>query len=221
MLNNLLEISDNPTITIIWAALSSQIAIIIYLVILLFSILVLFIVVISARSKEELEKDELEIRTTTDRAIPISSEKVEEKEEKAETKKSNKPRDSRFYMLTETDKRSEEIKSERYDRAESLAEICERFRDFCASKLKLYYEISDIRRFIAGMATSHVLIMQGMSGTGKTSLAYAFGEFLSNPSTIVPIQPMWKERTDIIGYYNEFTKKFNETLLLQKMYDAN
>ena len=158
---------------------------------------------------------------TTDRAIPISSEKVEEKDEKAETKKSNKPRDSRFYMLTETDKRSDEIKGERYDRAESLAEICERFRDFCASKLKLYYEISDIRRFIAGMATSHVLIMQGMSGTGKTSLAYAFGEFLSNPSTIVPIQPMWKERTDIIGYYNEFTKKFNETLLLQKMYEAN
>ena len=32
---------------------------------------------------------------------------------------------------------------------------------------------------------------------------------------------MWKERTDLIGYYNEFTKKFNETLLLEKMYEAN
>jgi hypothetical protein len=32
---------------------------------------------------------------------------------------------------------------------------------------------------------------------------------------------MWKERTDMIGYYNEFTGKFNETLLLQKMYEAN
>ena len=63
--------------------------------------------------------------------------------------------------------------------------------------------------------------MQGMSGTGKTSLAYAFGEFLQNQSTIVPIQPMWKERTDLIGYYNEFTKRFNETVLLQKMYEAN
>ena len=37
----------------------------------------------------------------------------------------------------------------------------------------------------------------------------------------VPIQPMWKERTDLIGYYNEFTKKFNETTLLQKLYEAN
>ena len=44
-----------------------------------------------------------------------------------------------------------------------------------------------------------------MSGTGKTSLAYAFGEFLDNKTVVVPIQPMWKERTDLVGYYNEFT----------------
>ena len=52
-------------------------------------------------------------------------------------------------------------------------------------------------------------------------MAYAFGEFLNNKATVVPIQPMWKERTDLIGYYNEFTKKFNETTLLYTMYDAN
>ena len=71
------------------------------------------------------------------------------------------------------------------------------------------------------MAVTHILIMQGMSGTGKTSLAYAFGEFMSNHSVIVPIQPMWKEKSDLVGYYNEFTKRFNETILLQKMYEAN
>jgi 5-methylcytosine-specific restriction endonuclease McrBC GTP-binding regulatory subunit McrB len=71
------------------------------------------------------------------------------------------------------------------------------------------------------MAVTKILILQGMSGTGKTSLAYAFGEFLDNKSTVVPVQPMWKERTDLVGYYNEFTKRFNETTLLQKMYEAN
>ena len=60
-----------------------------------------------------------------------------------------------------------------------------------------------------------------MSGTGKTSLAYAFGRFLSNEALIVPVQPMWKERSDLIGYYNEFTRKFNETPFLEKMYEAN
>ena len=64
------------------------------------------------------------------------------------------------------------------------------------------------------------MILQGMSGTGKTSLAYAMGQFLQNDSVVVPVQPMWKERSDMIGYFNEFTKRFNETTLLRKMYEA-
>ena len=103
----------------------------------------------------------------------------------------------------------------------TFKDLCKNFRDFAAGNLKLYYEVRDIRKFIAGMAVSHIIILQGMSGTGKTSLAYAFGEYLGNPSTIIPVQPMWKERTDLIGYYNEFTKRFNETDLLKKMYEAN
>ena len=108
-----------------------------------------------------------------------------------------------------------------YDEGMSLQVICDDFRNYAASRLKLYYGKEDIRRFVAGMAVSHILILQGMSGTGKTSLAYAFGEFLGNPSTVVPVQPMWKERTDLVGYYNEFTGRFNETDLLKKMYEAN
>jgi len=60
-----------------------------------------------------------------------------------------------------------------------------------------------------------------MSGTGKTSIALAFGKFLNNSSTVVPVQPMWKERSDLLGYYNEFTGKFNETTILKKLYEAN
>ena len=105
-------------------------------------------------------------------------------------------------------------------RSMPLPEICEGFRNYAAGKLGLYYDIADIRRFIAGMGISKLVILQGMSGTGKTSLAYAAGEYFGNPSTIVPIQPMWKERSDILGYFNEFTKRFNETTLLCKLYEA-
>ena len=129
--------------------------------------------------------------------------------------------ESRFYMLSELDKASKEYVPPVYDDSITLEELCHRFRHFAAGKLHLYYDIADIRRFIAGLAVTHIVIMQGMSGTGKTSLAYAFGEFMQNQSVVVPIQPMWKERTDMIGYYNEFTKRFNETVLLRKMYEAN
>ena len=127
----------------------------------------------------------------------------------------------RFCMLTRIDENRNRYGHDVYNRTVTLEKFCEDFRNYAASKLKLYYDIDDIRRFIAGMAVSKILILQGMSGTGKTSLAHAFGEFVDNRSTVIPVQPMWKERTDLIGYYNEFTKRFNETLLLEKMYEAN
>ena len=127
----------------------------------------------------------------------------------------------RFCMLCEIDKNKDSYKRKNYDKNITLEEMCTNFRDYAASRLRLYYSMADIRKFVAGMTVSHILILQGMSGTGKTSLAHAFGSFIDNSSTIVPVQPMWKERSDLIGYYNEFTKKFNETLLLEKMYEAN
>ena len=128
---------------------------------------------------------------------------------------------SRFYTLSSIDANKAKYQKGGHNEKISLREFCEDFRNFAGSKLKLYYSIDDIRRFIAGMAVSKIVILQGMSGTGKTSLAFAMGEFLSNPSSVIPVQPMWKERTDLVGYYNEFTKRFNETTLLQKMYEAN
>ena len=127
----------------------------------------------------------------------------------------------RFCMLSEIENKKESYRRGGYDENVTLEGFCESLRNYAASNLRLYYDISDIRRFIAGMAVSHIIILQGMSGTGKTSLAHAFGSFIDNSSTIIPVQPMWKERTDLVGYYNEFTKKFNETLLLEKMYEAN
>ena len=127
----------------------------------------------------------------------------------------------RFEGLIEIDRHRADYAREDYDAHINLKALCERFRNYAAGKLKLYYSESDIRRFIAGLLVSHIMILQGMSGTGKTSLARAFGEFMDNMSLIVPVQPMWKERTDLIGYYNEFTRRFNETDLLKKMYEAN
>ncbi len=129
--------------------------------------------------------------------------------------------ESRFFMLRQIDKEAKLSNYHAYDNDITFEELCNEFRYFAAGTLGLYYDIKDIRRFVGGLTVSRIMILQGMSGTGKTSLAYAFGEYLNNSSVVIPIQPMWKERTDLIGYYNEFTKKFNETTLLQKLYEAS
>ena len=127
----------------------------------------------------------------------------------------------RFPELSEFDDSHKDFENEPSEPGLTLASFCEKFRDYAAKELKLYYSIEDIRKFIASLSVTKIMILQGMSGTGKTSIAVAFGKFINNTSTVVPVQPMWKERSDLLGYYNEFTGKFNETAILEKLYEAS
>ena len=215
MFYNLSAAQSDSVAETLWKFFSSGYAIIVYAVVLL---VIIALLVVALMFGDAVPKT-LEIHSDkTVGAAPVVAAKPTEK--KAD-KKEEVVRPCRFVGLSRIDLRKREYAKDGYREDITLKGVCESFRNFAAGKLGLYYDISDIRRFIAGMSVSQILILQGMSGTGKTSLAYAFGEFLGNPSTVIPVQPMWKERTDLIGYYNEFTKRFNETDLLKKMYEAN
>lgn len=103
----------------------------------------------------------------------------------------------------------------------NLEELCSQFRNFAASKLGLYYELEVIRQMFASFGAAKMLILQGISGTGKTSLPYALGQFIQNPSLICSVQPSWRDRTELFGYYNDFTKKYSETEFLKTMYESH
>lgn len=75
--------------------------------------------------------------------------------------------------------------------------------------------------FVSAFASTRLIILQGISGTGKTSLPYAFGKFVNNPAVIASVQPSWRDRSELFGYFNEFTKKYNETEMLRAMYEAS
>lgn len=131
--------------------------------------------------------------------------------------------DSRFVKLTQVDKEYE-ISSEftvmQSSDMVNLPELIDRFIKYSASQLHLYYTKEIIARFFAGMATSKVLILEGISGTGKTSLPYAMGKFFNKETSIISVQPSWRDRAELLGYLNEFTKKFNETDFLKAVYQA-
>ena len=126
----------------------------------------------------------------------------------------------RFSKLHAIDLQFKDYKVQVYNNTFSLEELVQLFRNFAASKLRLYYTTNMIRLFISALSATKLVILQGISGTGKTSLAYAWGKFIKNDAIIASVQPSWRDRTELFGYFNEFTKKFNETEVLKKMYEA-
>ena len=126
----------------------------------------------------------------------------------------------RFSKLHAIDLQFRDYKVQVYNNTFTLEELVEEFRNFAASKLKLYYTTKMIRLFISALSATKLVILQGISGTGKTSLAYAWGKFIKKDAIIASVQPSWRDRTELFGYFNEFTKKFNETDVLKGMYIA-
>lgn len=132
--------------------------------------------------------------------------------------------DSRFTKLIQVDEtffKAPKITIMNADDTLDLPGLINRFINYSASQLHLCYSKEIIARYFAAMATTKVLILEGISGTGKTSLPYAMGKFFDKPTSIISVQPSWRDRSELLGYLNEFTKKFNETEFLKAVYESN
>ena len=108
-----------------------------------------------------------------------------------------------------------------YRKDYTLEELCINFRNFAAGQLGLYYDLEIVKQVFASFGAAKMLILQGISGTGKTSLPYALGQYIENPSLICSVQPSWRDRTELFGYYNDFTKKYTETEFLKTLYEGH
>ena len=157
---------------------------------------------------------------STNGELPAEQAETEEGEESAVPGE----KDVRFPRLIAVDEKYAEISTHVELPADaqdiSLQGIVERFRNYAASQLKLYYTIPAMRAFFASMGTGKIIILEGISGTGKTSLPYALGKFFQNNCTICSVQPSWRDRSELLGFYNDFTKKFTETEFLRSIYES-
>lgn len=84
----------------------------------------------------------------------------------------------------------------------------------------LYFLLDDLQLFVGGLAMSQLHVLQGISGTGKTSLAKAFAKAVGGECTDIAVQAGWRDRADLLGHYNAFEKKFYEKDCLQALYKA-
>lgn len=106
----------------------------------------------------------------------------------------------------------------------SLNELVSHVKNYAGSRREgeqLYYTDNDIRAFLAGMAVSRLIILQGMSGTGKSSLPRIFAEAISGFNRLIPVESSWRDRNELLGYYNDFNKKFNAKSFTIELYRSS
>lgn len=112
-----------------------------------------------------------------------------------------------------------------YEEIPDLSAFCEDLQHRIAidpdSKKVLHYSLPDIRCFLAGMSMSRLHLLQGISGTGKTSLPLAMARALGAGSKLIEVQAGWRDRQDLIGHFNAFERRFYEAEFLQALYEAH
>lgn len=109
-------------------------------------------------------------------------------------------------------------------------------KKMASSEKPFYYDLDTVRIFIAGLCMSNISILQGISGTGKTSLPREFAKAIISeavyrgnnaenspnaPYRICAVQSGWRDNMDLMGYYNSFEHKYKETDFFKALYLAN
>lgn len=135
--------------------------------------------------------------------------------------------------LTAIDIEQTETSGEEYNRVQeradakvdmrsiNLPKLVSHVKIYAASRAKpLFYSDRDLRAYLAGMASSHLTILQGMSGTGKTSLPKIFAEAILGEINVVAVESSWRDRNELLGYYNDFSKKFTAKEFTCDLYRA-
>lgn len=103
---------------------------------------------------------------------------------------------------------------------EFVADLQQRVAYDSETGKELFYSLRDLRSFVAGLAMSRLHLLQGISGTGKTSLPLAVARALGAGHTLVEVQAGWRDRHDLIGHFNAFERRFYESEFLQALYKA-
>ncbi len=123
---------------------------------------------------------------------------------------------------------------------ESLKDVVEYIQWYMTTEIDpepFYYEQKVIRTFLAGLYMSPLTILQGPSGTGKTRLPIQIAKALvagadkeyrdrddvgnrNEPFRTCAIQSGWRDNMDLIGFYNNFEKKYKETDFFKALYLA-
>jgi chorismate mutase/energy-coupling factor transporter ATP-binding protein EcfA2 len=74
--------------------------------------------------------------------------------------------------------------------------------------------------FVTLLRTNDLIILAGLSGSGKTNLVKSFANAVNGKAVIIPVKPNWTSSEDLVGYYNPLQKKYLPTYFLEALIEA-
>lgn len=122
------------------------------------------------------------------------------------------------------DKDKEETAIEEYS---EIGEILNDFYDYTKSQ-KLSYQRNDLYNYHTCVMASQLIILAGMSGTGKTRLPLTYAKYFgmseeNDTLLFVPVSPSFTEPADLLGFLNPNTGIYtsSETRLVEFLINAS
>lgn len=82
------------------------------------------------------------------------------------------------------------------------------------------YESRFLRQLIVSLTTGQMIILTGPSGTGKTSIVKQLADVVNARYEIIPVQPSWTDKQDLLGFYNPIRKLYVPTPFLDCLLEA-
>jgi len=89
---------------------------------------------------------------------------------------------------------------------------------------KLFYNPKDITNFHTAIKTGSLVILSGMSGTGKSALVDAYAKALGIKNVlIIPVRPSWNDDSDLLGYVDliHMVYRPSDTGFINKIVEAS
>lgn len=83
-----------------------------------------------------------------------------------------------------------------------------------------YYENRFLRQLLLSLTTGQMIVLMGPSGTGKTTIIKQLADVIDANYEIIPVQPSWTDKQDLLGFYNPIRKLFVPTPFLDCLIKA-
>lgn len=88
-------------------------------------------------------------------------------------------------------------------------------------KKNLIYTEFQIKNFLTLLLTNDLVVLSGLSGSGKTQIVKSFAEALGGVAKIIPVKPNWTSSDDLLGYFNPIQSSFLPTPFTEAIVEAS